>query len=752
MMMGNRFLVLAVSSIALIASGAVAQSSGDAADGGLKLDEVVVTAQKRVENLQDVPISVDTLDGERFADFQAGGGDILQLAARVPGVYAESSNGRLAPRFYIRGLGNVDFDLAASQPVSIIIDDVVQENVLLKSNPIFDSEQVEVLRGPQGTLFGRNTPAGIIKFDSRRPTQEFSGNATISAGSFGTVHAEGGVGGPIVQDLLAFRASGLYRQRNDFIDNAFNGDGDDLGNFDEFAGRLQLLITPTEQLDVLLNIHGRTLDATSAIFRANVLTTGSNDLNDNFDRDTVFFDGGQDNVQDSETWGVSGSVNYDLGFATFTSITGYESGNSSSVGDIDGGVIAPLGTAVPDGITSAPTFGDTAVSFPGFIPFPSETQDSLEDLDQFTQEVRLASNSDGPLNWQVGAYYFDTSFDITTVGAGFPPLTTVSHGSDSWSLFGQASYDVSDQLTVTGGLRYTNEDREFSVPLAPGAPVDPISVSDDDVSWDVSALYKVSDGINLYARVASGFRGPTIQGRDVAFFGDPTVAESETILSYEVGLKSDLLQDRLRFNLTGYYYEIDDQQFSIIGGAGNTNQVVNADQGVGFGLEADVEFIVTENLFVQAGLGWNDTEIQDDTLATAVCGSGQCTPTDPLNEFGQALIDGNPFPNAPEITFNIFAEYTYPFRNHGEFFVNTDWAVQGETNLFLYEAVEFRTSGQFEGALQLGYREAAGRYSLAFFARNLTDEENVKGAIDFNNLTAFVNQPRVFGAQLSASF
>ncbi len=137
------------------------------------LGEIIVTAQRRSENIQDVPLSVAPLEGERLAAMFEGGGDIQVLAARVPSLYVESSNGRLAPRFYIRGLGNSDFDLAASQPVSIIVDEVVLENVILKSFPMFDLERVEVLRGPQGTLFGRNTPAGIVKFDTRKPTQEF---------------------------------------------------------------------------------------------------------------------------------------------------------------------------------------------------------------------------------------------------------------------------------------------------------------------------------------------------------------------------------------------------------------------------------------------------------------------------------------------------------------------------------------------------------------------------------------------------
>jgi len=147
------------------------------------LEEVIVTATKREENLRDVPISIATLSGENLTSMFKGGEDILALSGRVPGLYAESSNGRAAPRFYIRGLGNIDFDLAASQHVSVIMDEVVMENVVLKSFPIFDMDQVEVIRGPQGTLFGRNTTAGIIKFNSRRPTNELNG---YFSGSYGT--------------------------------------------------------------------------------------------------------------------------------------------------------------------------------------------------------------------------------------------------------------------------------------------------------------------------------------------------------------------------------------------------------------------------------------------------------------------------------------------------------------------------------------------------------------------------------------
>ncbi len=190
---------------------APAMAQETATKGGLDL--IIVTAQKREENVQDVPISVSTMGEETLDSILSGTEDILALATRIPSLYAESSNGRVAPRFYIRGLGNTDFDLAASQPVSVIMDDVVMENVALKSFPLFDVKQVEVLRGPQGTLFGRNTPAGIVKFDTNRPSQEFEVGGTLTYARYNTIKAEGAMGGGLVEDKLAVRIAGLVEHR-----------------------------------------------------------------------------------------------------------------------------------------------------------------------------------------------------------------------------------------------------------------------------------------------------------------------------------------------------------------------------------------------------------------------------------------------------------------------------------------------------------------------------------------------------------
>ena len=719
-----------------IAQPAMAQDTIDSSDsdatgaeelGDGALDVIVVTANRREENLQDVAVSAATISSDAAQTIFDSGADITALAARVPGLFVESSNGRAAPRFYIRGLGNTDFDLAASQPVSVVYDDVVLENVTLKSFPIFDVERIEVLRGPQGTLFGRNTPAGIVKIDTTKPGDEFAARLSGSYGSYDSVALDGGLTVPIMPGVLSLRLSGLWQQRDDYVDNGFTGEQDAYGGYADIAGRAQLLFTPTDRLSILGSYSVRDLDGTSTLFRANILGPGSNDLNENYDRDTVFYDAGAGNQAKYTAEISTAKVDYEFDFATFTSISAWADSEGSSRGDIDGGFGAAF---LPE-------------SGPGFIPFPSDTQDSIT-LDQFTQEVRLASASGGLFEWQVGGFYFSSDFDVTTVGFDFPPPVTVNHTNESWAVFGQATAQLGDALKLTGGLRYTEDDKDFFVRDA--ADPQARSVSDERISWDVSALYDLSADIGLFARVASGFRAPTIQGRDVAFFAAPSIATSEKIMSYEAGLKSELFDRRIRLNATGYYYTIDDPQFSAVGGENNLVQLVNADSGRGYGFEVDSAFQITPAFVVTAGASYNNTEIRDDALAVGIC--AQCTVVDPIVNIGgtdRALVDGNPFPNAPEWIADVSARYAVPIGSAGELFAYTDWTYQGETNFFLYDSLEFRADSQIEGGLRVGYAKADGSLEVALFARNITDEDNVKGGIDFNNNTGFVNDPRIIG-------
>jgi outer membrane receptor protein involved in Fe transport len=688
-------------------------------------EEVVVTAQRREQDIRDVPISVSTLSGDDLSNILAAGEDIGALAVRIPSFYSESSNGRVGPRFYIRGLGNTDFDLAASQPVLVVVDEVVQENVILKSFPLFDLQRVEVLKGPQGSLFGRNTPAGIVKFDTVKPTFENDGYVSASYGELDTKILEGAFGGALVDDVLAGRFSLLYQDREDWIDNGFTGQSDALGGFEELAWRGQLLWTPADSLSVLTNLHGRNLDGTAQPFRANAVGPGGDFLNGNFDRDTVFFDEGANNPQKYRSLGGSVRVDWEQESGiTLTSITAYETTDGTSFGDVDGGSGAGPG------------------AFPPPIPFPSATQDSIDELDQLTQEFRWSGEGDA-MSWQAGVFLFDSTLTITT-DPFFVDPSTVTHRNQSWAVFGQVSYDLSDRLNLTAGARFTEDEKVLTADRS-NFPVADVRVDDSDISWDLAALYRVSDELNLFARIARGFRAPTIQARDVAFFGAPTTAGSEIITSYEAGAKATVFDNRLRFNWTAFYYEIEDQQLSAIGGAGNLIQLVNARKGIGSGFELDAEWYLNENYFFTLGYSLNDTEIDDPNLRVAPCGSGICTVQDVVDASGNALVNGNAFPHAPDTIVYATANYNRVLGDGGEIFATADYARQGETQFFLYESAEFRSDGNFELGLRLGYRRTDGSWQASLFGRNITDEENMKGGIDFNNNTVYVNEPRVWG-------
>ena len=698
------------------------------------LEEVIVTAQKRAQNIQDVPISIASLSGQRLESMFSGGESILAVASSTPGLYAESSNGRSAPRLYMRGLGNADFDQAASQPVSLVFDNVPIEAVALKSFPIFDVDRVEVIRGPQGTLFGRNTTAGIVKIDTRRPTEEFEGYAKINVGNIGAIDAEGAVGGSLKKGVLSTRFSFKSTRRADWIDNGFTGQDDFTGGIEDYAARIQFLWTPTDTLTAhFLGQFRRARDNTASKFRANILTTGSNELNSNFDRDTVFYNGGGSNAHELEGYGGTLTVDWEVGDYTITSITSLQVMNQRGRGDIDGG--NPTG--------------------PGFIPFQSDTG-SQNNPRQFTQEVRLLSDLDGRFNYQVGVFYFDDELETTTdFGAGPAAFdlfraAIAGHKNTSWAIFGQGDYELTDKITLTAGIRYTDDDKDY-IPVRTPNPQAPINLSDTNVSGNITLAYQLDDDSQVYARFATGFRAPSIQARNAAFGGAVTTADSETINSFEVGYKADLW-GKVRVNSALFYYDISDMQLTALGGTGNNNTLLNADEGIGYGGEIDIEWLVTENLILSGGFGYNKTEINDDTLAVGRCGSGQCTILNPFDANGNVLIDGNPFQHAPKWTANVELSYTHPLSNDTELFLYTDWKIKGETVDFLYRSIEYTTDTQFEGGLRAGYRDNSRGYSIGIFARNITDEENLIGGIDFNNNTGYVNEPRIYGVEASYNF
>ncbi|OYY69568.1 TonB-dependent receptor [Sphingomonas sp. 28-63-12] len=750
--------------MAMTATAAFAQDTATSADSAsdARLGDIVVTAERRSENLQKVPLSVAAVSGEQLRDLQSGGEDLLSLSGRVPGLYAETTTGRIFPRFYIRGLGNIDFYLGASQPVEIIQDDVVLEHVVLKSNPVYDTRQVEVLRGPQGTLFGRNTTAGIIKFDSIQPSQQFEGRGAFTYGEYNTVTFDGGVGGPIIADKLAFRVSTLYQHRDNWVDNVYTGASADgtvtprnnaLGGFDERDVRVQLLFTPTDALSITASGHGRWYDGTSTIFHRAGLTRGSNSVAAE-PRDRIALDEGQNNPQGYDTFGGSLRAAYDFGPAVLTSITAYETTSGFSRGDTDGGAAANFPVnGVPNG------FG--------------QSQGQIRDLDQWTQELRLASDDTSRFKWQIGGIYFDNrditdfyqrAFFLTTAARNPNNWVRLHDVNTSWAVFGQASYEVLPRFTVTAGVRETNDTKTTTLlktaDTAAGVVTyrgrTSVRLSDTRPSWDVSALYQATPDVSLYVRVARGFRGPTIQGRSAVFNSDFTTAGSETNLSYEGGVKSSLFGDTLRVNASVFAYSVSNIQLN--GNDSNGNGVLfNADKADAYGAELEVQWRPVRNLSLRAGLSGLHTEIKDKRVYAQVCalnGIVVCTVQDPTIRIGSnvfAQIDGNPLPNAPQYNLDFAGRYDLPVSDRGRLFIATDWNIQGYTNLVLYKTNEFTANGNFEGGLKFGYSGNNGQYEIALFARNITNQKNLKGVIE-NYLAPVFNEPRIIGISLSGSF
>jgi iron complex outermembrane receptor protein len=724
------FSPLMAQAIAQTVSAEAPQAVQADSNAAPQLQSVTVTAQRRAENIRDVPLSVSQLSDEKLDVLVSGGQDIRVLAGKVPSLNVESSNGRTFPRFYIRGYGNTDFSTFASQPVSLVYDDIVQENPILKGFPIFDLAGVEVLRGPQGTLFGRNTPAGVVKFDSAKPNlKKVEGYYNVSTGTHNTSSFDGAVNVPLSSEW-AMRVSTLRQHRDGFVTNTTNGD--DLEGYNEHAERVQFMYAPNGGFNALFNVHQRTTTGSARVFRANVIKKGTNDLADGFDYDSVSTNG--QNFQSLKTNGGNIRLTWDLDNYKLFSITGYENvDHYLSHGDIDGGT--PTG--------------------PGFIPFQVETGGGLSGLKQYTQEFRVESKNKGPLNWQAGVYYFDEDAEGYSDNFNSTTYAQTSHlaseqKNKAYAAFASLNYAVNNDLMLRGGLRYTKDEKDFGTTSAVNVTQigpDSVSESKSKVTWDASGTYKINKDVNAYARVATGFRAPSIAAASSSV--PITVADAETITSYEAGIKADLFDRRARVALSVYDFRVKNQQLTVVGGTSNVTKLINAAKSNGRGVEADFEGFVTKQLKVTAGGSYNFTQIDDPSLFVANC--GQCTITNTKTAAGLYSINGNSLPQAPRWIANATARYSIPTAD-GEFFVYTDWSYRSKINFFLYESTEFTGKSLLEGGLRVGYNWDAGKYEVAVYGRNITNTERVTGAIDFNNLTGFMNEPRMVGVQFKGNF
>ena len=738
-----------------------ADQAGTEAESGA-LQEVIVTAERRAERLIDVPISTAVLTGESLAVLGSSGQDIRQLAFAVPSLNIESSNGRTFPRFYIRGYGNTDFTTFASQPVGLYYDDIVQENPALKGFPIFDQQDVEVLRGPQGTLFGRNAPAGVVKIESAKPQlHQFTGYANLSYGTYDTSNIEAVLNLP-AGEAWAFRASTQGQHRSNWVDapdNAVPGN-QHLEGYDDWAVRLQALLQPSDSFDALLNLHTRWLGGSARLFRANVMSEGSNALVPGFDPSKIYTDGY--NGQSYTSIGANLHMTWTTPSFVYQSITGYESiRHYSTIGDIDGG--HGFGPSIITG-----GFGVTP-SGPGFIPFPVETGGFVHNY-QLTQEFRMVSNASGPLQGQAGIFLFYE--DTTGIGNDYvynslvvTDSTTSVQKNDAEAAFGSLEYAFNSAFKLRGGVRYTLDHKTFDVPSSSvkGLAVPQHnSASANKFNWDIAPTYQATPDMNLYARVATGFRAPSFGAPSAPSFGLPAlgiqVARSEDNISYEIGIKTQSADRRYSVAFDVYYYDVSHQQLTAVGGQANQVKLINAQDTIGKGAELELHASPVNRLQLSLAASYNYTRIEDPTLAVGPCfnwnfaGQQACTEQNPLNANGFALVNGNPLPQAPKWTGDFSLRYGVPMGPNGELYLFSDVSYRSEMNFFVDKELEFTGPALFQLGARIGYTWNNSKYEVAAFCRNCTDQIRNIGGINFENFTGFINDPRIIGGQVMVRF
>lgn len=717
---------------------------GVAAPAYAQIDTLVVTAQKREENIQDVPISVTAfgaadLDARNVISFE-------EVARAVPGLQFENDVDIRTSRIRVRGITGGGATAGTDSSVGVYIDEVYLGQAVAANTDIFDLERVEVLRGPQGTLFGRNTLAGVINMTSQRPSDEFSGFLQGEYGNFNHVRVKGRVSGPIVADRLSASVSGVFFDRDGFLENA--NLGADTNDQHNWGMRLGLYFTPTENIDWIISADYRKVDQ-----RAKTYETLINDFagsvpgavgallnTDPFDRVTFGDFLGRETL---EMWGVSARGRMQFGDFDFVSVTGYRSHDYLSDGESD---LTPFGVG--------------------------RNQDG-QDVGRFTQEIRLETATDGPLQAIVGAFYLDQ--DATNESGillqeelvatlpllfGTPPvpvmeLTGGAVGvteTKSYALFGSVSYDVTERLKLSFGARQTWEDKTlvsfeqtdfesvFGFPLLASTGSAPSTTDSYNAFTPTGTVsFKATEDVLVYATASRGFRSGGFNDS----LGDLSgiAFGPESLWNYEAGWKSTWLDQRLLANLSLFYMEWDDIQLTAddpTTPALFDPRTINAGRAVSKGIELETAAAVTDNFTISANL----------TVVDAVFKEG-------------TLLDGTPLdkiPGAADFTMNIAGEYTIPISEDFDLNLRGEYYRQGDVAL---NADQSRPE-----AFQEGYGLLSARVSLvsgngwqiAAWGKNLLDEDYNVGVFDLLS-NPFVGQyfnalgaPRTYGGEVRVNF
>ncbi|MEA1647516.1 TonB-dependent receptor [Nitrospirillum sp. BR 11164] len=754
---GIGFMLLSGVALGALHGTARAQSAAPADADGV-LQEIVVTAQKRAENLQDVPVAITALTAETLE--KTGVRDVQDLPALTPGLQIKTSDASANPKVFIRGVGLNDFNANAAGAVGIYSDGVFVASPLAQLGQFFDLERVEVLKGPQGTLYGRNTTGGAINITSRQPTFETTSDGSLEYGRFNSVKAEAGVGGALIPGKLAVRLAGVYeRDDGDTYNRYYN---DYVNAVNRWGGRASLLFTPSDDLSVTVQFHGGQNRGDSRSFQSRPLipqdasAAGPGGLcapgfyasglctdalgyadTDNNPYAGAYNIKGQDKV---DTWGASVNVRWDLGKATLYSITGFDSAERNDLEDTDASPNNLLTSTykatqhdVSQELRVEAPLGDRLRAVAGAY-FLHDYLNTSSQYDILRDLRPLFITDDNPTG-------FSLENNVATVGYPYSQI------SDSYAVFGQVDYQLTDMVTLTGGLRYSQDDKDFHYRSTVEQVVDVLdyaaSKSFDSVSGRASIQVKPTDDVMLYASYNRGYKsggffgGYTRDPADLAPYAD------ETLDAYEVGAKTELWNKRLRLNAAGFYYDYSNLQvFQIVTRDGIPTQTFNnAANARLYGVDADVTLVPLKGLEISLGGEYLNSEYQNYVSE------------------GETLT-GNRLPSAPRWTLSGLVSYDQPLDGAGGKDAGT---LNASINVSYRSLVYFDShnlsrlsqSGYWLTDARLGWTAPNGTISLGLWVRNLFDQTYI---MDINNLDSFgldsisMGSPRRFGGYLSWHF
>src|SRR5688572_3953814 len=760
--------VFLVAAAAALAGTAAAQTTSG-------LEEIIVTAQKREQSMQDVGIAVTAFSDKQIREL--GFSDSTDIVAMTPGLIYTTPNAESSViNFFLRGVGLNDFADANENPVAVYVDDVYRPASGGLSFQLFDLQRVEVLRGPQGTLFGRNTTGGLVHFISERPTDELDGFVDLTYGSYNQIKAEAAFGGPI-GDTVSGRLSAAMNKHDGYTENRccdpLAGEPDfnapDYNEGDSVAVRGQLQWEPSDAARILLSGNYSDNDATVGAWQHQATTRdangesvplGPNEETDAVDCDPVTpgiqgrpapgtdcfgyrdtdgdpFEGDYDRDGRVETEASGGSLNidWDVGDVTITSITAYQKVERLQSEDTEASPFPLI----------QPTFGAETTTF--------------------TQELRAAGGSDA-FRWLVGGFYFDNDVDghylLDLTNLGFVFFDAVyTQESESIAGFGQLEFDLSDQFTFIAGARFSNDQKELDylnvdesgfftdvvgLPTNVAFDFDKGTVGDlaehDDDSWSgkLELDFKPNDDVLLYGSIS---RGTKPAGFNVGFldqneiFASNTAATipfgEETLTSYEVGLKSTWGGGRTRFNAAAFYYDYEDFQtfrFELL------NQIIfNTDAEVTGG-ELELSTTPADGWDIGLGLALLDAKAKDIPSPSGVLRERQMVA-------------------APDVAANASVRYEWPMLGGTTAILGTV-TYQDEIYYDIQNVPVSFEDGYTVGNLRLSYANDASPWEIAAFVDNITDEEYLVYTFDFTGTFGFnqlaYGKPRWYGVSFRYNF